>query len=88
MLRVWTESDTIEYQCEERFAIVRVERAGWKIYDAPENPFGQRGAALPGRAKGQAPTAGKPHWVWKSGLLPATANNQQYKMTFKIDGQD
>ena len=26
-------------------------------------------------------------WVWTSGLLPATANNQQYKMTFKIDGE-
>ena len=40
VLRVWTESDTIEYQCDEPFEIVRVERAGWKIYDAPDNPFG------------------------------------------------
>ncbi len=40
VLRVWTESDTIEYQCDEKFEIVGVERAGWKIYDAPDNPFG------------------------------------------------
>ena len=36
---MWTESDTIEYQCDVPFEIVEVERAGWKIYDAPDNPF-------------------------------------------------
>ena len=41
VLRVWTESDTIEYQCEEKFEIMKVEKAGWKIYDTPDNPFEQ-----------------------------------------------
>ena len=52
VLRVWTESDTIEYQCDEQFEIVQVERAGWKIYGAPENPFEHRGSvALPRERK-------------------------------------
>ena len=83
MLRVWTESDTIEYQCAEPFAIVGVERAGWKIYDAPDNPFGfGKVEYIAQERKGK--TDEKRIWVWTSGLLPATANNQQYKMTFKI----
>jgi hypothetical protein len=86
VLRVWTESDTIEYQCDEEFEIVRVEKAGWKIYGTPDDPFGNGG---PYRAQ-QAPSARgrKPLWVWRSGLLPARANNQQYKMTFRIGGVD
>ena len=82
VLRVWTESDTIEYQCERPFEIVRVEKAGWRVYDSPDDPFGggapYRAQQTP-RAKGQ-----KPLWVWTSGLLPARADNQQYKMTFRI----
>jgi hypothetical protein len=84
VLRVWTESDTIEYQCDEPFEIVRVEQAGWKIYGAPDDPFGIGGpytAQQRPRAQGQNPL-----WVWRSGLLPARANNQQYKMTFRIGG--
>jgi hypothetical protein len=83
VLRVWTESDTIEYQCDEPFEIVGVKRAGWKIYDAPENPFGF-GKVKYIAQKRKSDTDEKPIWVWTSGLLPATANNQQYKMTFKI----
>jgi hypothetical protein len=79
VLRVWTESDTIEYHCDQAFEIVRVERTGWKIYGAPENPFG---GTLPYRAR-QSDTAAA-LWIWTSGKLPATANNQQYKATFKI----
>jgi hypothetical protein len=26
-------------------------------------------------------------WKWTSGVVPASANNQQYKATFKIRGQ-
>jgi hypothetical protein len=84
VLRVWTESDTIEYQCDEPFEIVRVKQAGWKIYGAPDDPFGNGGpytAQQRPRAQGQNPL-----WVWRSGLLPARANNQQYKMTFRIGG--
>lgn len=85
VLRVWTDSDTVEYQCDERFEIVKMERAGWKIYDAPENPFKRSGEEPPYRAEQrQGPTGGKLIWSWKSGQVPATANNQQYKMTFKI----
>jgi len=85
VLRVWTESDTIEYQCDEPFKIVDVKKTGWNIYAAPDNPFGfgdVEYVALerPGRD-------GKSIWVWTSGLLPAGANNQQYKMTFEIDGE-
>jgi hypothetical protein len=83
VLRVWTESDTIEYQCDEPFEIVGVKRAGWKIYDAPDNPFGF-GKVKYIAQKRNGDTDEKPIWVWTSGLLPATANNQQYKMTFKI----
>jgi hypothetical protein len=86
VLRVWTESDTIEYQCDQAFEIVKVEKAGWRIYGAPDDPFGNGG---PYRAQ-QAPSAQgrKPLWVWRSGLLPARANNQQYKTTFRIGGVD
>jgi hypothetical protein len=84
VLRVWTESDTIEYQCDQQFEIVKVERAGWKIYGAPDDPFGNGGPYM----AQEKPRAGqKPLWVWTSGLLPSRANNQQYKMTFKIGGQ-
>ena len=87
LLSVWTESDTIDYLCDEPFAIVGVKRAGWKIYDAPENPF-ERSGTPPYRAEQrQGPTGGKLIWSWTSGRLPATANNQQYKMTFKIKGE-
>ena len=63
-----------------KFEIMQVEKAGWKIYDAPDNPFAGR---PPYKATRRA-TDGKPIWVWTSSVLPATANNQQYKMTFKI----
>jgi hypothetical protein len=86
VLRVWTESDTIEYHCDEEFEIVQVERAGWLIYDAPENPFDN--GKLPYVAKRrERATDGKLFWVWTSSILPAKANNQQYKMTFKIKGE-
>jgi hypothetical protein len=86
VLRVWTESDTIAYECDEEFEIVRVERAGWKIYGAPEIPFDN--GPLPYRSEqGTRATDGKPIWVWTSSILPATANNQQYKMTFRINGE-
>ena len=26
-------------------------------------------------------------WKWTSGVVPASANNQQYKMTFEIGGK-
>jgi hypothetical protein len=94
VLRVWTESDRIEYQCEREFEIVKVERAGWKIYGAPDNPFERERRAMPYKAT-KEPTstidaAGNPEFVWKwtSGVLPATANNQQYKPTFKIGGEE
>jgi hypothetical protein len=83
VLRVWTESDTIEYQCDERFEIVKMERAGWKIYNAPENPFESSGQP-PYLAEEKQDPGGKLIWSWTSGRLPATANNQQYKMQFKI----
>jgi len=85
VLRVWTESDTIEYQCEEKFAITKVEKAGWKIHDTPDNPFQE---PLPYEAKEMPRASGqKPLWVWKSKVLKSTANNQQYKATFKIGGK-
>jgi hypothetical protein len=92
VLPVWTGSDTIEYQCDVQFEIVKVEKAGWKIYGAPENPFE---GDLPYRAEARPRvTDGARVWVWTSSVLPATANNQQYKMTFRIfdergeNGQD
>jgi hypothetical protein len=85
VLRVWTESDTIEYQCDEEFAITNVARAGWKIFGAPDNPFE---GPLPYRAVlKQRAAGGKPLWVWTSSVLPAAANNQQYKATFMIGGE-
>ena len=94
VLRVWTESDTIEYQCDEEFEIVRMERAGWKLFGAPDNPFeGERGAA-PYKATKERTSRidadGNPKsvWKWTSGIVPASANNQQYKATFKIRGEE
>ena len=36
-----------------------------------------------------ATTRWKPEyvWTWTSGVVPASANNQQYKATFKIGGE-
>ena len=82
VLRVWTESDTIEYQCERRFEIVKVEKEGWKIYDAPDNPFGS--GKVDYKAQERQLGTGKRQYFWTSSVLPATANYQQYKMTFKI----
>jgi hypothetical protein len=85
VLRVWTESDTIEYQCDEPFEIVQVKKAGWEIYDAPDDPFGNSKDGYKAQhAEGKNERA---LWVWTSGLLPARANNQQYKMTFEIRGE-
>jgi hypothetical protein len=84
VLRVWTESDTIEYQCDEPFEIVQVKKAGWEIYDAPDDPFGNSKDGYKAHIRDAEGENEKPLWVWTSGLLPARANNQQYKMTFKI----
>jgi hypothetical protein len=84
VLRVWTESDTIEYQCDVEFKITKVERAGWKIHGAPPDPFG---GAPPYNAKQISPEGGGSFWARTSSALPATANNQQYKMTFEINGK-
>ena len=81
VLRVWTDSDTIEYRCDRQFEIVRVERTGWKIHGAPEDPFGA------GRHIAAPSTADAGLFVWTSGRLPVSANNQQYKATFKIGDQ-
>ena len=63
-----------------------MKRAGWKMYDAPDNPFGNERCDLQGPAKESR--NGRKHYLsGTSGLLPATANNQQYKMTFLIDGK-
>jgi hypothetical protein len=93
VLRVWTESDTVEYQCDEEFEIERMERAGWKLFGAPDNPFERERGATPYKAT-KEPTStidadGNPKFVWKwtSGVVPASANNQQYKATFKIRGK-
>ena len=85
VLRVWTDSDTIEYQCDEPFEIVRVEKAGWKIDGTLDDPFGNSENGY--RAHKENAEGEEEVWVWRSGLLPAAANNQQYKATFKIGGK-
>ena len=85
VLRVWTEADTIEYQCDEPFEIVRVKRAGWKIHGAPENLFGIGEANY--KAQERNLPGGRKQYVWTSGFVPASANNQQYKASFKIGGK-
>jgi hypothetical protein len=93
VLRVWTESDTIEYQCDEEFEIVRMERAGWKLFGAPDNPFERERGATPYKATKERTSTidadGNPKfaWKWTSGVVPASANNQQFKATFRIRGK-
>ena len=93
VLRVWTESDTIEYQCDEAFEIVQMDRAGWKLFGAPDNLFERERGATPYRATKERTSTtdaeGNPKlvWKWTSGVVPASANNQQYKSTFKIRGK-
>ena len=89
VLRVWTESDTIEYQCDEAFEIVQMDRAGWKLFGAPDNLFEREGSDALQGDKVRTSTIdadGNPTlaWKWTSGRVPASANNQQYKATFKI----
>ena len=90
-LRVWTNSDTVEYQCDRKFEIVKVEQAGWRIHGAPDNLFEAERRRTPYKATEEKTTdaSGKANsvWKWTSGRVPAKANNQQYKMTFKIDGK-
>jgi hypothetical protein len=92
VLRLWTESDTVEYQCDEPFTIDEVMRTGWNIYGAPDNPFERERGRTPYEAteeRTSTTAAGQPKsvWKWTSGVVPASANNQQYKPTFKIRGE-
>jgi hypothetical protein len=89
VLKIWTESDIVEYQCAEKFEIVTVEQANWRIHGAPSNLFARERGALPYEAREELRTTGpagnpRPVWTWTSGTVPASANNQQYKMSFKI----
>jgi hypothetical protein len=89
VLKVWTESDTVEYQCEHKFAIVEVQQANWRIHGAPPNLFERERGSMPYEAREEPPTTGpagnpKPVWTWTSGTVPKSANNQQYKMSFMI----
>ncbi len=89
VLKVWTESDTVEYQCAEQFEIVTVEQANWRIHGAPPNLFERERGTLPYEARKEPATTGpagnpRPVWKWTSGTVPKSANNQQYKMSFKI----
>jgi hypothetical protein len=92
VLKVWTESDIVEYQCAEKFEIVDVKQVKRMIDGAPANLFERERGALtpetryvameemtPGPAGNPVPV-----WKWTSGTVPASANDQQYKMTFKI----
>jgi hypothetical protein len=97
VLKVWTESDTVEYQCEKEFAIVGVKQVNRIIDGAPGNLFERDGplpyeARKPDEARKPATTgpAGNPVpvWKWTSGTVPKSANDQQYKMTFKIKIDD
>ena len=84
VLKVWTESDTVEYQCEKEFAIVGVKQVN-RIDGAPANLF-ERSGPMPYEAREEPPTPGNPVrvWKWTSVTVPQSANDQQYKMTFKI----
>jgi len=88
VLRVWTESATVEYQPSTPFEIVKVERAGWRIYGAPDDPFAAKDKRAPYKAVEMRAGSGKTLWTWKSDVVPASANNQQYKATFRIDGEE
>jgi hypothetical protein len=87
VLRVWTNSDTIEYQCDQAFEIVNVQQAGWKVYGAPANPFARAMGAPPYQATRTLVAPGVTVWKWTSSVVPTSANNQQYKATFKIGSQ-
>ena len=91
VLRVWTESDTVEYQCDRPFTIEEVKRAGWHIHRSPANLFARERQGTPYTAvEDRTMDASgnlKVVFKWTSGTVPASANNQQYKMTFKIDGE-
>ena len=93
VLKIWTDSDTVEYQCDEEFKIVEVKQAGWNIYNAPTDPFQKPDQKAPYLAS-EVTSATidafgnlKSVWKWTSGVVPASANNQQYKMTFEIGGK-
>jgi hypothetical protein len=79
VLRVWTGSDTIEYHCDQPFTIVKVEKAGWKLHGTPAHPFD--------REPPYEAVKGDAHFTWTSSVLTRAANNQQYKMSFKIGDQ-
>lgn len=81
ILRVWTESDRIEWQSDRLFKIVKIDKAGppaVTISDAPKDPF-YSGMPYVGALVGE-----KDYKIQSSKLM-ASANNQQYKISLQVD---
>jgi hypothetical protein len=80
VIRVWTESDTIEWMSEQAFAIVSTQKADHPIWDRPGTPNDPFHTSPPfdaapgadGRYRAQSSTTRK------------EANGQQYKVTISI----
>ena len=82
VLKVWTESDVIEWQSDRPFAIVTIEKAeppAPSVASAPKNPFY---GDIPFNAASSDST-----YKYQTPKLRASANGQQYKISLRIDGR-
>jgi hypothetical protein len=81
MIRMWTESDVIEWEADTPFVILSVVKAepATAIYsrdDSPDNPFYVG-----------PPYASDSHHVVRSSIVKDTAHDQQYKVSIQIGGR-
>jgi hypothetical protein len=83
-IRVYTESDQIEWECDRAFTIASTEKAHnpiWYQPGTPDNPFY---AGPPFVAECGSDT----RYRARSSTTTAAANGQQYKVTITIGGRD
>ena len=83
-IRMYTESDQIEWECDQAFEIVSTEKAHQPIWyqpGTPDNPF-LTGPPFMGECGSDT------RYRARSSQTSAAANGQQYKVTIRIGGRD
>jgi hypothetical protein len=77
-IRMWTESDIIQWECDRPFVILSVDkftRSGYQSPGSPDTPFYLR-----------PPYASDSSHVARSSIAMGAANNQHYKARIRVGG--